>query len=87
MNAHEIVERLKEVCQTKRIRWDLHNCSLCDVPVGYIFQGGNAYFDSMCDCSWVYHDPEPRTWEDVESTISMNIDHDIVKKLLKLMEV
>ena len=85
MTAEEILDKLKEVCKTRRIRWDIHNCSLCGCPVGYIFSKGMPFYDSVCDCGFGYHDPEPRTWEDVEWMITHNFEQDIVKHLIELI--
>lgn len=86
MNAHDIVEKLKMKCQEKELRWNIHDCSICGSLVGYIFKNGNAYYDSTCDCSFMDHEPDLRSWYDVENIIDMNINNDIVKELLKLIE-
>lgn len=82
MSAEEIIERLKEVCKTKWIRWDIHDCSICSCPVGFIFDKGEAFFDDSCACSPIHNDPQPRDWDYVLDFVSRNIGTNIVQDLI-----
>ena len=82
MTAEEIVERLQQVCQTKWIRWDLYDCPVCGCPIGYVFDEGQAYFDTTCGCTIEHNVLEPRSWEDVLNTVSQNMGKDIVNDLI-----
>lgn len=85
MSSAEIIEKLKEVSKHRFIRWDLHECSICGCPVGYEFHEGRAFFDSMCDCTSFFHEPDQRSWESVQDTIERNLGHDIVNNLIELI--
>lgn len=51
-------------------RWNIHDCSICWYPCGFIFENGLVFYDSGCDC--VNHiNIQPRPWEDVAEQYNM----------------
>ena len=52
-------------------RWQIHDCSICDYPCGYLFRGDEVFYDSGCDCVTYRSDLHPRSWEDVAEQYNM----------------
>ncbi len=48
-------------------RWDTRRCSICDEPIGFVFQDNQVLFDGSCGCSTLYH-PSPQNWQAVADT-------------------
>ena len=70
----------------KRLRWNIHNCSLCGAPVGYIFYKSHIYFDSSCYCVSYSVEPEERTWEDLIHLLELNKGNNLIKDFIKFVE-
>jgi hypothetical protein len=49
----------------------VRTCSICDAPIGYVFDDEAVYWDGSCNCLSRYTPPEPRTFQDVANLINM----------------
>jgi hypothetical protein len=83
ITAEEIAARVPRDGQIHR--WNLRECSLCGVPVGYQFlcvPGGEpvAAFDSSCDCTR-YSNLSPRSFADVAGAINMQRRPEIFEQM------
>ena len=85
-NLNTYIDMLKEKSMSKRLRWNIHNCSICGAPVGYIFYKGLIYFDPSCDCVIYSVDPEERTWEDLINLLELNKGNNLIKDFIKFVE-
>ena len=49
----ELVDELTGLVRERKIRWwGVRDCSICESPIGYVFEpNGNVFFDGSCDCS------------------------------------
>lgn len=64
----EIEKKIKELGIK---RWNVHNCSMCDYPVGYIFEDDKIFLDTGCYCVG-YINIKPSSIEDVVYTFNLN---------------
>lgn len=57
-------EEIRKAVEERRIAWmPHHDCAICGVMVGYVFEAGTVSFESSCDCS---RSPlQPRSYDDV----------------------
>jgi hypothetical protein len=60
--------------------WALHSCSICRVPVGYLFDGESVDFKSSCGCSWSPN--QPRSWQDVADAVNLQSREDVFQRML-----
>ena len=66
-------------------RWSLRSCSICDYPLGFMFnEDGQVFFDPGCGCTDYQYHPEPRTWEDIAEVYNRITDEKRKAELDKL---
>jgi len=74
-------EQFQEQVKKKDIKkWNIHDCSICGYQCGYVFENGEALYDSGCYCV-SYKNVEPRTWEDVAGQYNMQKNAEVIKKM------
>lgn len=66
-------------------RVHVHNCSMCDYPCGYIFDGGDVRYDSGCDCTGRYQ-VHRRSYEDVADWVNMQSSPEWREKIWKQIQ-
>jgi len=78
-NPHELLALLKERYQNGTIM-PVTACSMCKWICGYVFRGGQLFYDGGCDCKRIPAEPrdESRLLEKIES------DRDWAVKLLTI---
>ncbi len=68
LTANEV----KELIQTNNITFiNIHSCSMCNYPCGYIIEGDNLSYDSGCYCVRSPSGPHPRTFADLANNHNM----------------
>lgn len=60
--------------------WIMRNCSICDYPLKYVFENGEVYFDSSCNCTNFYN-LQLRSWENVANYYNMQTDENVIKEM------
>lgn len=66
--------------QEKKIKeWQFRECSICNVPIGFVFENDQVYFDGGCDCSSVFG-LQPRTMEDVAELYNMQSHPNVIRQ-------
>ena len=60
-------------------RWNIHDCSICNYPCGFVFDDGVVGYDPGCDCTGRYW-LEARTWDDVAQQYNMQDHPDVIAK-------
>lgn len=55
--------------------WMLRQCSMCDAPLEFIFDGDDVYYDSNCDCVTYRTIPEERSYQDIANLYNQNIEN------------
>lgn len=56
------------------IRWNYHQCSLCDYWCNYNSDGKNLFYDSGCYCV-KYRNNSPRLWSDLDFNLEPSHGH------------
>lgn len=58
------VEEVKQAVQDRGARpWKLRSCSICQVPLFYLFEAGGVYRDSSCFCTSFEGELKEESWE------------------------
>lgn len=74
----------KSVIENKVTFLPIHNCSICNVPIGYSFFKYNCpyevTFDSSCGCC--NSGPRPSSYEDVADHINMQTSEEYINELI-----
>ncbi len=71
-------EELRLAANKRQItRWNIHECSICGMSVGYIFRGDFVYFDGGCDCA--DGGLQLSDWQDVTACYNLNAGADDVE--------
>lgn len=61
----------EKILTTGKTRFQVHNCSMCEYPCGYIILKGQVYYDSGCHCVMHANDYQVRDWDDIYNLYSM----------------
>ena len=62
--------------------WTLRECSMCETPLNFIFDGDDVYYDSNCECVTYRTIPQLRTYEDIADIYNMNLGaHQFIRKI------
>ena len=60
--------------------WQIHDCSMCRYPCGFIFEDGDVGYDSGCDCTG--GSPiQYREWSDVADHYNRQSNPDVTKNM------
>lgn len=65
--AHEFREKAMEKSIT---RWNIHECSMCGYPCGYVIEGDSVGYDSGCGCMW--GGIQPSSWGGIADHYNRN---------------
>lgn len=68
--APTIEEFKASVLAGTREEWNHHACGACGSPVKYARQGEGIFFDSNCDCTYYWSEPQPKSWQDLYDFLS-----------------
>jgi hypothetical protein len=60
-----------------------HRCSICDSMVGYYIENGDLFFDSMCDCTSLWSQPQECLWQEAADWINMQTDVSYQEEIMK----
>lgn len=60
----------KAAAERNITRWNIRDCSICGVPVGFNIWGDYVEFDSSCDCTSSYG--RPTDWQEIADTYNRN---------------
>ena len=59
-------EQVQKTVQERGINlWKLRECSICQTPLTYAFNGGEPTYNSNCGCTSYSSKPALRSWESV----------------------
>lgn len=73
-------EQFKEKVEELNLRhWNIHDCSICGYPCGYIFREGQVLYDTGCDCSW--GGERPSDYQDIANHYNMQPNEEYIKKM------
>jgi hypothetical protein len=65
----ELQEQAKKIGLTF---WEVHKCSLCGYPCGFIITEDEVGYDSGCDCIAGGGIIQPRSWENLAECYNLN---------------
>lgn len=72
----------KAAAERHLTKWNIHECSICGAPVGFIFRGDSVYFDSGCDCA--QGDLRESDWQEVAECYNRNAGaNDVLARMAK----
>lgn len=74
------VEIREAIIKHKVVSIHTRSCSICDHALRYLFKRDRVFYDSNCDCTTFYTDPEPRTWDSVAFTYN-NMSQELKDKI------
>lgn len=73
--------------------WNVHNCSLCGYPCGYIINvepregEGEVFYDSGCDCTCGGPNYRPSSFENMYDHYKLQINQEYIASIEKLFGV
>lgn len=62
-------------------QWALRRCSMCNFPLRYIFAPQGVFFDSNCDCTSYYTNPQARSLEDVAECFNIQSSDEVRQRM------
>lgn len=70
----------KEQAEKNKITWwNIHDCSMCGYPCGYLIHNGEVSYDNGCNCTGS-ENINPRTWEDIAGQYNMQSSPNIIQE-------
>jgi hypothetical protein len=60
---------------------EIRRCSICNSPLFYDRKGEYLFFDSNCDCTSFYSEPQLKDWESVAELINVQSNPEYKKEL------
>lgn len=73
----------KSVAENGITRWNVHNCSMCNYTCGFIFNEGNVFYDSGCDCVIYKMTYALASWEQVLDYYNSQTDPTYINEIHK----
>lgn len=64
-------------------QWNIHDCSICGYPCGYVFENGHVRYDSSCDCVKYGSSIKYRTYQEIADHYNMEDHVDCIKEMNK----
>lgn len=61
--------------------WRFRKCSLCKVPIGFMFQGSTVLRDTNCNCVPYTTQPEEVSWDAVAGVYNLQTNPDTIQKM------
>lgn len=72
-NMIKTVEEIKNQIRNKNITYiATRECSICGCVIGFEINDGHPFFDSNCDCTSFWSDPQHKTWQEVADFFNCN---------------
>jgi len=65
----------KKQVQDKNISsWILRQCSVCNAPLEFIFDGDDVFYNANCDCITLRTMPQERSYQDLANLYNYNVE-------------
>lgn len=62
------------VLASKKTRFDIRQCGICNTPVGYVVKNVYIGYDGNCECTSNYNPFTSRPWSDVHAFLNRHPD-------------